>query len=58
MAWFMVDQWLQNFAYKIEIGWFVFIMALTVTLVISLSTFSLQALKAAYANPVDSIKYQ
>jgi len=58
ISWYILDKWLQNFACKIEIGWFVFIMTFAVALIISLSTFSFQAFKVAFANPVDSIKYQ
>ncbi len=58
VGWYIMDTWLQNFAYQVEVGWPVFIMAFMITLIISLTTYSFQALKAAYANPVDSIKYQ
>jgi len=52
-----MNKWLQNFAYKASIGWFVFLFAFVITLIIAFSTFSFQAIKAARANPVDSIKH-
>jgi putative ABC transport system permease protein len=53
-----MNRWLQNFAYRIEIGWSVFFLAGGLALVIALLTVSAQALRAALANPVDALRYE
>ncbi|UCE20723.1 MAG: FtsX-like permease family protein, partial [Candidatus Aminicenantes bacterium] len=58
VAWYFMNLWLQNFAYRIHIGWFVFLFTIFITLFIALLSFVFQALKAAWANPVDSLRYQ
>ena len=57
LAWFIMNRWLQNFAFKANIGWIVYLFAFAITTIIAFSTFSFQAIKAARANPVDSIKH-
>ena len=56
IAWFTMSNWLQDFAYRIEINWVVFIIAGIAAILIALVTVSFQAIKAALANPVDSLK--
>jgi putative ABC transport system permease protein len=56
IAWYAIDNWLQDYAYRIEINWWVFVMAGVVAILIALVTVSFQAIKAAIANPVDSLK--
>ncbi|WP_257666711.1 ABC transporter permease [Parapedobacter tibetensis] len=56
IAWWAMNQWLQDFAYRIEIQWWVFAVAGLVAVVIALLTVSFQAIKAAVANPVDSLR--
>ena len=56
LAWWAMHQWLQNFAYHIDIEWWVFILAGIMALLIALLTVSFQALKAAVANPVKSLR--
>jgi len=58
IAWFVMNRWLQDFAYRIEIGWWVFALAGGLALLIALLTVSTQALKAALANPVESLRYE
>ena len=58
LAWYAMDKWLQNFAYRVEIGWWVFAFAGGLALVIALLTVSTQAIRAALANPVQSLKYE
>jgi putative ABC transport system permease protein len=48
--------WLQNFAYRIDIQWWVFLVAALIALLIALITISFQAIKAAIANPVKSLR--
>lgn len=56
LVYYLVSSWLQNFAYRVEIGWAVFAIAGTVSIGIALITVSIQTLKAALANPVDSLR--
>lgn len=58
VTYFLVNKWLQNYAYRIEVGWWVFFLSGGITLVIALSTVSFQAIKAATANPIESLKYE
>ena len=58
IAWYAMNKWLQNFAYRIEIGWWTFILAGALALVIALLTVSYQAIRAATTNPVDSLRYE
>ncbi len=56
IAWYLMKDWLLQFAYRIEIGWAVFVLAGALTTLIALATISFQALKAANANPVKSLR--
>ncbi|GLU43304.1 ABC transporter permease [Allomuricauda sp. NBRC 101325] len=56
IAWYFMDQWLQKFAYKIEIEWWIFAVAGCIALAIALLTVSSQAIKAAIADPVKSLR--
>jgi putative ABC transport system permease protein len=56
LAWYFMHKWLQDFAYRINIGWYVFIITGIVALLIALITISFQAVKAAIANPVKSLR--
>jgi putative ABC transport system permease protein len=58
VAWYATNKWLQNFAYRIEISWWIFALAGSLALVIALLTVSYQAVKAAIANPVESLRYE
>ncbi|MGN6440159.1 MAG: ABC transporter permease [Agriterribacter sp.] len=56
LAWFVINKWLQDFAYRISVNWLVFIAAAAAALLIALLTISFQAIKAAVANPVKSLR--
>jgi putative ABC transport system permease protein len=56
LAWWAMHSWLQDFAYRITISWWVFILAGAIALFIALATISFQAIKAAVANPVKSLR--
>ena len=56
IAWYAMNQWLADFAYRIEIGPGIFIMAGGAALVIALLTVSWQSIKAAVSNPVESLR--
>lgn len=58
VAWYAMNRWLENFAYRINIAWWVFILAGTLALAIALLTVAYQAIKAAVANPVKSLRYE
>ena len=56
VSWWFMNMWLQEFAYRISIGWWVFAAAGAVAILIALITVSFQAVKAALANPVKSLR--
>ena len=56
VAWWAMNKWLQDFAYRINISWWIFMGAALLAVVIALATISFQAIKAAIANPVKSLK--
>lgn len=56
VAWLVMNQWLQSFAYRIPISWWIFVIAGVTAILIALFTVSFQAIKAALANPVESLK--
>ncbi len=56
LAWWALNSWLQDFAYRINIAWWVFGLAAVVALFVALLTVSIQAIKAALANPVKSLR--
>jgi putative ABC transport system permease protein len=56
IAWFAMNKWLQDFAYRINIQWWVFLIAAIITVLIAWITISAQAFKAAVANPVKSLR--
>lgn len=57
-VWFVMNQWLQNFAYKITIGPPVFLVGFAVTLIIALITVGYKSFKAAVVNPIKSLRYE
>ena len=56
LAWYFMSKWLQDFAYRINIGWLVFFIAGLSAVALALVTISLQAIRAAMANPVKSLR--
>jgi putative ABC transport system permease protein len=56
IAWYVMNKWLQDFAYKVDIGWAVFMLAGSIAVAIALVTISFQSIKAALANPVKSLR--
>ncbi|MCU0346741.1 MAG: ABC transporter permease [Saprospiraceae bacterium] len=56
LAWYFMDKWLQNFAYRIDIQWTVFALAGVVAVGVAFLTVSFQSVKAALANPVESLR--
>jgi ABC-type antimicrobial peptide transport system permease subunit len=56
IAWYFMHQWLEDYAYRINIGWWIFLIAGGAAILIALITISFQAIKAAIANPVKSLR--
>ena len=56
IAWLLMNKWLEDFAYRITISWWMFVVAGIATVLIALITVSFQAIKAALANPVKSLR--
>ena len=58
IAWYAMNKWLQNFAYRINISWWVFALAGVIALLIALLTVSFQSYRAASKNPVEALRYE
>jgi len=58
IAYYAVNRWLQNFAYRININLWIFLLSAALAFVIVLFTVSFQVIRAAIANPVDSLRYE
>jgi putative ABC transport system permease protein len=58
VGYYLMIQWLNNFAYKVSIGPEMFLLASGLTLLVVIFTISFQTIKAALANPVDSLRYE
>jgi putative ABC transport system permease protein len=56
VSWYLINKWLQDFAYKTNIGWMVFVFAGLAAIAIAVITISVQAIKSAIANPVKSLR--
>ena len=56
IVWYGMNKWLEDFAYRINISWWVFIVAGVLTLLVAILTVGIQAIKAAIANPVRSLR--
>jgi putative ABC transport system permease protein len=56
VAWWAMHKWLQGFAYRIDISWWIFLSAVLIAMAIAIVTISFQAIKAAIANPVKSLR--
>ncbi|MUP39836.1 ABC transporter permease [Labilibaculum euxinus] len=58
IAWYAMHKWLENFAYKTELSWWIFAVAGLIALGIALFTVSIQSWRAATRNPVESLRYE
>ncbi|WP_321306033.1 FtsX-like permease family protein [Marinifilum fragile] len=58
IAWYCMDSWLKNFAYKINLSWWIFVLAGIIAMGIALLTVSWQSWRAAKRNPVESLRYE
>jgi putative ABC transport system permease protein len=53
-----MNRWLENFAYRIGLSWWMFVLAAVLAVIIALITVSFQTFKAALKNPIDSLRYE
>jgi putative ABC transport system permease protein len=58
VAWYVVKMYLQNYAYKAEIGWELYVLSGLIALAAALVTVSYQTIKASHSNPVDLLRYE
>ena len=58
IAWFIMNKWLQNFAYQTKIFWWIFIVAGSIALIIAFMTVAIQTIRTATRNPADSLRYE
>jgi putative ABC transport system permease protein len=58
IAWYAMNKWLESFAYKTELSWWIFALAGVLALGIALLTVSWQSWKAATRNPVEALRYE
>ncbi|HEX9974328.1 MAG TPA: ABC transporter permease [bacterium] len=58
IAYLAMNKWLQNFAYRINLGVWIFVLSAVIALIVALVTVGYQAIKAALANPVESLRYE
>jgi putative ABC transport system permease protein len=56
IAWWAMNEWLSEFTYKMSISWWIFVVAGVIAMLIAFITVSFQAIKAAVANPVKSLR--
>jgi putative ABC transport system permease protein len=56
IGWYAMNKWLLDFAYRIDIKWWIFVIAGLLAIIIALITISFQAIKAALSNPVRSLR--
>jgi putative ABC transport system permease protein len=58
IAWYVMHKWLQNYAYRINISWWVFVLTGAIALLIALLTVSIQSYNAASKKPVEALRYE
>jgi len=58
VAYYLMNKWLQDFAYRIDITWWVFVLSGGIALLIAILTVAFQAVKAATVNPIKSLRYE
>ena len=56
VSYFLMQDWLQNFIYRVEIGWFVFVLSVVIIVALTIITVSYESIKASTTNPVDSLR--
>lgn len=57
-SWTIMHHWLRGYPYRTDLGWSFFILSSLIAVVITLATVSIQAIRAALANPSDALRYE
>ena len=58
VSWYLMNNWLQNFAYRIDFQWWTLALAAVIAFLIAIITVSYQTIRAAQANPAESLRYE
>jgi putative ABC transport system permease protein len=58
VAWFATNMWLQSYAYRIKMSWWLFALAWVIVMAITMLTVGLQSYRAASKNPVEALRYE
>ena len=58
VAWVVMNRWLQSFAYRTNISWWIFALAIVMAFAIAFATVTWQSLKTARTNPVEALRYE
>lgn len=58
IAYFAMRRWLEDFAYRVDLSWWMFVLVAGMTLIIAFTTVAMQAVRAARANPVEALRYE
>jgi len=58
IAWFLLNKWLQDFAYRDQLHWWIFALAALFSLVVALISVTYQAIKVSRTNPADALRYE
>jgi len=58
VAWIIMNRWLQSFAYRTNISWWIFALTIVITFAIAFLTVAWQSLKTALTNPVEALRYE
>ena len=55
-AWWAMNKWLEDFAYRVDVSWWIFLIAGCIAMLIAITTISFQAIRAALTNPVKNLR--
>jgi len=58
LAWYGMQRWLQHFAYRTGLSWWVFALAVCISMLVAFITIGLQTYRAATRNPVEALRYE
>ncbi|MCB9051549.1 MAG: hypothetical protein H6556_19120 [Lewinellaceae bacterium] len=58
LAWYVMNKWLLNFAFRIDMSWWMFLLAGALALLIAFLTVSVQSVRAALSDPVKALRYE
>ena len=58
VGYFIMNNWLESFSYRIEVGWYIFALSASISVLVALFTVSYQSIKAAISNPIKALRYE